>query len=170
MSEIDDAAQEVFIDCFKGALERADPARPFRAFLYGVVRNIARRAEHARVRRGLPLHSSFDRPAAEGSLSDVFDRAWAKALVKHAVHLQRERAKGNERAETRVEILRLRFEENLPIRAIAERWGGDPAHIHREYATARKEFQKALRDVVAEHQPDDPGTVDRECRRLIAFF
>ena len=54
MQEIDDAAQEVFLDCFKeeGVLDRADSDRPggFRAFFYGVVRNMARRVEERRGR------------------------------------------------------------------------------------------------------------------------
>jgi len=170
VGEIDDGAQEVFVECFNGALGRADPDRPFRAFLFGVIKNVARRVEHARARAGLPLHSSFELPAREKSLSGVFDRAWAKALVQQAARLQRDRAKGDERATKRVEILRLRFQENLPIRAIAERWGDDPARLHHQYAAAREEFRAALGEVVAEHQPGDPGEVERECRRLIAFF
>src|SRR5262245_23216179 len=54
--ELDDAVQEVFVDCFKpdGVLARADAAGAggFRAFLYGVVRVAALRVEsrHARMR------------------------------------------------------------------------------------------------------------------------
>src|SRR4051812_16682848 len=51
---LDDAVQEVFVECFRGggALDRLDPDRPggFRAFLYGVVRIVALRAESARAR------------------------------------------------------------------------------------------------------------------------
>ena len=54
LTEIDDAVQEVFYDCFRsdGALARVDSTRPggFRAFLFGVVRNIALRREDARRR------------------------------------------------------------------------------------------------------------------------
>ena len=45
--EIEDAVQDVFVECFKdnGALGRVDPSRSngFRAFLHGVVRNVALR-------------------------------------------------------------------------------------------------------------------------------
>src|SRR5262249_51193629 len=45
----DDATQEVFVECFRqgGAVEAAGAGRvpAFRAFLYGVVRNVARRFE-----------------------------------------------------------------------------------------------------------------------------
>src|SRR4051794_37515406 len=49
---LDDAVQEVFVECFRrgGALDRVEPDRPggFRAFLYGVVRIVALRAESAK--------------------------------------------------------------------------------------------------------------------------
>src|SRR6516164_4906205 len=45
--DLDDAVQEVFVECFRqgGVLEAAVDGRvsSFRAFLYGVVRNVARR-------------------------------------------------------------------------------------------------------------------------------
>ena len=47
--QLDDAVQEVFVECFKagGMLERLDPHRPggFRAFLFGVARNVALRVD-----------------------------------------------------------------------------------------------------------------------------
>src|SRR5215831_5732627 len=53
-AELDDAVQEVFVECFRqgGALEAAGAGRvsSFRAFLYGVVRNVARRFESRPVR------------------------------------------------------------------------------------------------------------------------
>lgn len=171
-SEIDDATQDVFLDCFRenGALSRADTGRPFRAFLYGVVRNVARRCEHARARAGLQPPSGFDPPGREETLGRVFDAAWAKAIMKQAAALQRDTALGDERATARVELLRLRFQEGVPIREIAARWNDDPARLHHEYATARDEFRAALREVVAEHSPGTPGDVERECQRLIRCF
>jgi RNA polymerase sigma-70 factor (ECF subfamily) len=50
--DLDDAVQEVFVECFRqgGALEAAgaDRVPSFRAFLYGVIRNVARRFESPR--------------------------------------------------------------------------------------------------------------------------
>ena len=47
--DVDDACQDVFVECFRanGPIYRADRTAPsgFRAFLYGVVRNVARRIE-----------------------------------------------------------------------------------------------------------------------------
>jgi RNA polymerase sigma-70 factor (ECF subfamily) len=170
--EIDDCAQEVFLDCFRegGALERAEEGRPggFRAFLYGVARNVALRAERERGRKGVPLDSAFDAPAREEALSDAFDRAWAQSLLRQAARLMeaRGRAKGAD-AQRRVELLRLRFGEEMPIRDIAKLWNADAARLHHEYATARDEFRAALKDVVSEHQPGDAVA---EAERLIACF
>jgi RNA polymerase sigma-70 factor (ECF subfamily) len=174
--EIDDAAQEVFVDCFKGggALGRVDRTREggFRAYLCGVIRNVALRAErsHAQRRAGTS-DSSFDADeiAAESeALSSVFEREWAASLLKQARALQAERAAaGGDAAVKRVELLRLRFEEGLPIREIAVRTGEDAERVHREYAKARDEFRDALREVVLFHHPGTTADADAECARLL---
>jgi RNA polymerase sigma factor (sigma-70 family) len=174
--EVDDAAQEVFVDCFRddGALARADRSRDggFRAFLFGVTRNIALRCERARAQRRVgPSDSSFDPDtvaASDESLSDVFDRAWAKSLLRQAGARQKEVASvDGDAALKRVELLRLRFEECLPIREIAVRWRVDASHLHREYARAREEFRESLREIVAFHHPGAKAHVDAECARLL---
>jgi RNA polymerase sigma-70 factor (ECF subfamily) len=176
VGEIDDAVQEVFVDCFKdaGALERVDPARGpgFRAFLRGVVRNVALRAERSGARRkARPGSAAFDADRVatdEDALSTVFDRAWAKAVVRQAAALQVEhaRAKGDG-ALRRVELLRLRFEEGLPVRTIADRWGAEPTDVHRAYARARREFEVALREVVTGVHPGSKEEVRAECLRIL---
>ena len=59
LDDLDDAAQEVFVECFRqgGAVEAAGAGRvpAFRAFLYGVVRNVARRFESRPARTTGPL-------------------------------------------------------------------------------------------------------------------
>jgi RNA polymerase sigma-70 factor (ECF subfamily) len=96
----------------------------FRAFLYGVIRNVARRFETRPMRPAGPLREIA---ADETGLSRLFERSWAQAIMAEAAQLQQRQAgeRGPE-AVRRVELLRLRFEDNLPIRTIAERWG-DPA-------------------------------------------
>jgi hypothetical protein len=64
--------------------------------------------------------------------------------------------------------LRLRFEESLPIRAIAERWGVVAAELHRAYAKARQEFRAALLEVVAFHHPGSPAEVEHEATSLLS--
>jgi RNA polymerase sigma-70 factor (ECF subfamily) len=168
-ADLDDAIQEVFVECFRqgGALEAAGARRvpSFRAFLYGVVRNVARRFE-SRPRR--PAALLPDIPANEESLSRLFERTWAQAIMAEAAQLQRHQAGQNgPEAVQRVELLRLRFEENLPIRAIAERWGVPPTELHHSYAQARKEFKAALLEVVAFHCPGRPAEVELEAASLL---
>jgi RNA polymerase sigma-70 factor (ECF subfamily) len=124
-ADLDDAVQEVFVECFRrgGALETAGAGRvpSFRPFLYGVVRNVARRFES----RPTPAAGLLPEVQAdEPSLSRLFERTWAQGIMAEAAQRQRRRAgaRGPEAAR-RVELLRLRFEEGLPLRTIAERWG-----------------------------------------------
>ena len=167
--DLDDAVQEVFVECFRqgGALEAAGAGRvpSFRAFLYGVVRNVARRFESRPVRAAAPLPEI---QANEEGLSRLFERTWAQAIMTEAAQLQRRQAgeRGPE-AVQRVELLRLRFEENLPIRTIAERWGVPAAGLHHAYALARHEFKAALLEVVAFHHPGSPAEVEQEAAGLL---
>ena len=169
LGELGDAVQEVFVECFRqgGALEAAGAGRvhSFRAFLYGVTRNVARRYESQQP-RFTPLPDELD--ANETSQSRLFDRAWAQAIMAEAAALQRQRAaeRGPE-ALQRVDLLRLRFEENLPIRTIAERWGVAAATLHHAYALARKEFRAALLEVVAFHHPVGLESLEQEAAGLL---
>jgi RNA polymerase sigma factor (sigma-70 family) len=173
---LDDAAQEVFLECLRqgGGLERARPDRPggFRAFLYGLVRNVALRFEQRRARglsRLAPEPVAADElPAREDSISRVFDRAWARAVMREAAARQAERAETlGQAARRRVELLRLRFQEGLPIREVARLWQDDPATLHHEYARAREEFKAALLDIMTAYHPDSPGQAERESADLL---
>ena len=176
--EVDDAVQEVFLACFRpgGVLERADPGRPngFRAFLYGVARNVARQIEarRARLPEQPPAADGLDAlPGEDDSLSAAFDRAWAKALMREAARRQgEEAARKGAAALRRVELLRLRFHDGLPIREIARRWGEDAARLHHEYSRARDEFRAALREVVAFHHPGPADQIDHVCGELVALL
>jgi len=173
---VEDAVQEVFLDCFRegGALGRADPERgPFKAFFYGVVRNVALRVERERAKSR--EHDAVLDPEAlasrEKTLSAVFDEAWARSILEQAVERQRQAAREEGAdAERRVELLRLRFQDDLPIRDIAERWEIDPARLHKEYAKARREYREALLSVVGFHHPGPPGAVERECAQLLSLI
>jgi RNA polymerase sigma-70 factor (ECF subfamily) len=88
--------------------------------------------------------------------------------MAEAAGLQRQRAaEGGPEAVQRVELLRLRFEENVPIRAIAERWGTDATRLHHAYALARQEFRAALLAVLAFHQPGSPAEIEQEASSLL---
>jgi hypothetical protein len=91
--ELDDATQAVFVECFRhgGVLDAAGSGRVpgFRALLYGVIRNVARRFENRRVRAAdrLPEIATDD-----ASQSRLFDRTWAQAIMAEAGQLQSKRA------------------------------------------------------------------------------
>ena len=177
--ELEDAAQEVFLDCFKdnGALGRVDPERStgFRAYLYGIARNVARNFERkrARAREQQPdSNLDLDRFAAdEDSLAEVFDRAWASALLKEAAALQRERAeaKGPD-AVRRHRLLGLRYGQGLPIREIATRWQVEAPWLHGQYRQAREEYKRALMDTVRDLHGGGPESIETECARLLEYF
>lgn len=175
---IDDAAQDTFLDCFRedGALRRVDPSRPvrFRTFLFGVVRNVALHYEEGRPQgreRAADTVMTAALPAREEALSIVFDRAFAQAIVRRAAERQENAARdGDADARERVEILRLRFGEALPIRDIAKRWDTDAARIHRQYRRARLEFKDALHAEVALYHQGTPAEVDQECEALLELL
>ena len=170
---VDDAVQDAFVELFKsgGALGKvdADRAGGFRAFLYGVVRNVALRHE---TKTPTPLSLPAELPNDDTSLAAAFDKAWATTLLREAARVQSESAERNgERALRRVELLQMRFQRGMPIRDIATEWNEDPAKLHREYAMAKDEFREALRNVVAFHQPSaTPGEIERACAELVGLL
>ena len=165
ISECDDAVQEVFVRCFADSsplsrISRTDQGG-FRAFLYGICRNVAREFEQKRVRHAEPADIAMHDVEKEDSrLTKIFDRAFARQVMKEARDLfeARSHAEGEE-ATKRFELLSLRFEKNLPIRDIARRWQADPAKLHKDYARARREYRQALLDIVAEHEPGASSSV-----------
>lgn len=177
MTEVDDASQEVFVECLKpgGVLERADATRgDFRGLLFGVVRNVARRFEERAVERGRtrPEDSVWLQQVAsdDAGPATVFDQAWARSLVSQARSLHRRRALAEgEAGRRRIELLERRFGSDEAIRDIAARWGVPAQDVHNAYRKARSEFYRCLREVVASHAPahDD---LDAECRRLLGIL
>jgi hypothetical protein len=173
LSKLDDAVQDVFVECFKinGVLDRVIESQPegFRAFFHGVLRNVARRHEENH-RPAIPLPDY--QPVNDTSLSRAFDKTWAQSLLREARRVQAELAAASgERALRRVELLRLRFQEGMPIRDIAAKWNEDAAKLHHEFATARDEFRIALRTVIAFQMPaaTEPQ-LDSACRGLLKLL
>jgi len=179
MSDLDDAIQEAFVECIRagGILDRVEIDRPggFRAFLFGAVRNVALRFEerHARLRirqAGSDVDLG-ELSGREDSLSKVFDRALASAIMREAAEYQATvAARSGDAALRRVDLLKLRFQEGLPIREIAMLWGVDAADLHRQFARARKEFREALREVVALHLPASQQNLDAKCADLLQLL
>lgn len=176
IQEIDDACQDVFFECFKsgGALGRADPARgpSFRAFLFSISRNVASRFEERQGRQPGQWSSGVEVAGRRDEGPDRhFQREWARSVVEEALRLQRERARLlGSRAEVRMKILRLRFVDGLPIRDLAPRVGLAAEAAHREYAVARREFEDALKAVVAFDTPGGKTAIENECREILAIL
>lgn len=175
--KVDDAVQDVFIECFRadGPLDRVseEKTKSFRAYLYGVTRNVARRYEHKVLgdEVGHARISQIDVPANETSLSQVFDRAWARSIMKQAGQRHREIAmESGEEAIRRLELLELRFREGLPIRHIADQWDIDAAQLHREYIKARTEFRQALLDVIRFHHPGSEAEIQIEAKSVLELL
>lgn len=176
---LEDAVQETFIECFRenGALGKVErsPTDKFRTFLYAVVRNVALRFEERgareQARRGEASTALEAVPSGEERASRAFDRAWAEELLRRAAERQeaKARARGPD-ALRRVELLRLRFQDDLPIRDIAARWNLEAAQLHREYAKAREEFKEALTEEIGFHQPSRAEDLERECQALLELL
>lgn len=178
-SEVEDAIQEVFLECLRpdGALDRFDERRAssFSAYLRAVVENVSRRVEERNaLARGRSSANEGLLDAAEcreERLTLVFQRDLSISLVRQARDRHRELSgTAGPEAERRFEILRLRFQEDLPLREIAAAWKADPAEIHRDYARAREEFKQALRDVIRFHNPSHPEAVEQECQDLLGLL
>lgn len=172
-SEVDDAAQEVFVACFRerGALSRSHAVTGgFGAFLYGVIRNVALQFERSKVRRLDRVEVGVtDDPVSEASgLSRAFDRGYARAVVGEALETMRRRAEiQGEAARKRFELLAERTVGGKAIRELAQEWREDARSLHLEEAKARREFRSALRQVVGLAERCAPERVDVECERLI---
>ena len=108
-----DLIQKTFLALVESK-ERFRGHSSFRTFLFAVVRNVALRHEEKRARRKEQQHETGwgeQMPADDEALSQVFDRAWAQAVMResvgrHAVAARREAGA----FRTRFRILRLRHE------------------------------------------------------------
>lgn len=170
---IDDAVQEVFVECIRpgGALSKANSQFKggFRAYLFGVTRNVMLRYE-SRPMAGQLDHEDF--VADEATVGKAFDREYARAIMKEASQLQRRIAESQgDAAVRRVDLLHARFSDGLPIREIAKRWCVDPGWLHHEYSKARHEFQSALLEIVATSQPSATPAENLEiCKELLGML
>jgi RNA polymerase sigma-70 factor (ECF subfamily) len=175
-TELEDAVQEVFVECLRenGVLSRANPELgDLRGLLFGVTRKVAGRfEERMRRRRDRDAGSTLDAiRRREPSLSQAFDAGWARAMMRMAGERMRARAdSGDPGARLRLELLRLRFTEGLPIREIAARWEMAPESVHRVYAKARAEFRGCLERVVAEHAVRSESDLETEVARVLALL
>ena len=156
-----DATGDVFVEFFKGggALERVDPHSPggFRAYLYGVVRNVALNAERKqRRRRDPPAGGAVDMDEladCQSTLSRVFDRAWAEAVVREARALMAQRSTRSPAAKRRFQALGMRFERGLAPRQMVADLGLEVEQVYELLREARREFKSVLLEVMATYHP-----------------
>ena len=87
-----------------------------------------------------------------------------------AVRMAELAADAGTEAHRRVELLRLRFQEGLPIRDIAERWKVDAELLHRQYARARADFRVALIEVLGFYESAPRQEIESEAARLLALL
>lgn len=177
-ADVEDGVQEVLLRCMneRSPLDRVDPQRAggFRPFLAGICRKVALEQE-ARGQRAADLRASRppeldETPGREDRLSVVFNKSFALQVFDAAREIHRARAEeqGAE-ALRRFELLRARFEDQLPIRRIAADWEVEASVLHREYARAREEFHRALIDAVRSYSPDATrAELDAEVQSLLA--
>lgn len=176
ISDIDDACQEIFAECFRsnGPLLRIDRKRAggFRPFLCGIARNIARRIELRSCRAScLALQAGESLPSEDPCVSEAMDRSWALRIIQRAEARHRELArKAGGDALQRVELLRLRFHRDMPIRDIARLWNANPVILHRAYKVARQEFFKALQEVLSVQRNQPRHGIERSCRELLELL
>ena len=92
-------------------------------------------------------------------------------ILREAAQKQETRAESEgEPAKKRVELLRLRFYEGLPIREIASRWQMESKVLYREYAQARQEFRSVLFETVAFYHPGSAAEIEAESARLLELL
>ena len=178
--EMDDAVQEVLVECFRrgGILDRVEREQSggFRAYLFGATRNVARRFEEraGRRREGASLSRVLDNATAdEPTLSRVFDRAYARAVLREAFELLDDKARrgDDDGQRMRIELLRLRFRDGIPIREIArQRNIDDVKSLHRALDRAKKEFREALMEVAGRQFPNSTAAeLHERCVEILSM-
>ena len=49
------------------------------------------------------------------------------------------------------------------------RWNQETARVHEDYRTAKREFKRALEEVVLFHHPGRAAEVERECAEILSL-
>lgn len=156
-----DASQDVMVECFKddGALSRVDPQQQggFRAYLFGIVRNVALMAErrYAR-RREVDGGAHFDADqvrANDATLSFVFDREFARSVTRQARERMARRSVRSPAAEQRYRALALQFEHGVPPREVAAEMDLAPERVYELLKEGRRDYRDSLFEVMRHLHP-----------------
>jgi hypothetical protein len=109
--------------------------------------------------------------ARDESVSQLLDRAWMEMIVRNAGERFRAACRADGADGLRAwEILRLRFEDGLPIRTIAARLACPATAVHVEYRRARRRFRACIDKELHDHAdaPADARRLWRELRELLS--
>jgi RNA polymerase sigma-70 factor (ECF subfamily) len=164
--DLDDATQEVFVECFRagGALEAAGAGRVpnFRAFLYGVVRNVAPSRAARCVRRTRCRTPRTRRACRDCSSGPGRGRSWPRPS---GCNDDRPRSAAR-RPSGASSCCGCASRRGCPS-GRSPSAGADAAKLHHADATARQEFRAALLEVVAFPHPGSPAEVEQEATSLL---
>ncbi len=159
------AIQAIFDESYRQgrALEQIDSEAQgeLRVFLYKIARAIAIKMES---------DASVTERIDEDQMAQVFDRTWAVCMMRQAAKMQAERARGNEKAERRLQLLRVHFYGDVPMETIANLWKTDVNELDTEYEVAGKEFESALEEVLVFHNPRTWAETEEESARVLALL
>jgi RNA polymerase sigma factor (sigma-70 family) len=166
-----DATQEAILECLKenGALSRVDREcnSGFRAFLYGVARNVSLRVEQRRKRRALASLTPDLESVDECHLSTVFDSAFVQVLVAEALDLLHQQWTSEDGA-LKCQLLEMNYVDGLPARAIAEAICLDVTRVYKLLHAARRDFRDALLQVLSfQHPGMSLAELEDEMRSLL---
>jgi hypothetical protein len=157
--------QAIFEESYRQgrALEQIDSEAQgeLRVFLYKIARAVASKYES---------EASVTEQVDEDQMSLVFDRAWAVCMMRQAAKMQAERARGDDKAERRLQLLRVHFYGGVPLQTIAKLWQTEVDDLDSEYAVAEKEFESALEEVLVFHNPRTWAETEEESARVLALL
>ncbi len=136
----EDLTQETFVKAWKH-LNRFDPARSFRAWLYAIARNTA--LDHLRKRREIPFASMRGEDEDDGPLEAVADDRIlpTEMLEREDAARELEEKLALIRPDYRA-ILLLRFREDFSLREIAELSGESYNTTKSRYLRAAKALRR----------------------------
>ena len=159
------AIQAVFDESYRQgrALQQIDSEAQgeLRVFLYKITRAVATKLES---------EASVTEKIDEDQMALVFDRAWAVCMMRQAAKMQAERARGNEKAERRLQLLRVHHYGGVAMVTIAKLWKTDVNELNTEYEVAQQEFEKALEEVLVFHNPRTWAETEEESARVLALL
>lgn len=125
----EDALQDTFLQAY-GSLERYDASRPFRGWLFGIVRNVVQSTRRK--------HRLADQPGREGHDSGLFSTLERR---ERAADLQAAFAGLDE--DTRALLLQ-RYRLELTLEELAEAWGCTPRTIRNRLHAANDQLVQAI--------------------------